>query len=798
MPSKIEVDGVGVVEVDDSFFDAAPDVQQATLKEIQASVATPAPQGAPAASTGAPRANKGNYQSPPTFAQIEDVLGKRYPGKFKVTSRQRTRERNDELIRQGLPAAKNSHHITGHSIDITPIPGKTIDQVAEELRADGLNITEAIHHNGHYHFSADRYDSPPGGPPVTEDTSEAQASKALQAAFDKGAPIAELIALAKQSGVSLDGLEEAIAYRDKGGKGAGFVPIGSEPAFDPDNPAGTAPPGGKSQSLWGELTDKAKQLGTGAIEGISQAGSDLVDAGGQLAFGVKPSALGVLSKDKRSLSELGIGAEDPKTRADHYARSIGYGIGGAIPTGAAALPKLVAKYGPKVVASLFAGAAGSGVGGEVAEDIAPGNPYARLAGEVFGGFVGGGLPLAKKSIDKLADKRFIDRQTGKRSIANPLKGPGNEYAAFDAEIAEDLRGLVDRNAKSALDPAGRAVVTAKEVNSLEGRYLVGMPTKIKALPIPQADKRKLFDAIEGRHSIDPAELDKLRGTVAGDAVADAIIKVKRLRHLTPEVKRNSVVGGVKSAVEMASTAGGAVAGGPIGAPAGYGIARLLLRRGAEAEAARVHSAERVIKRGPVYKKLQAKVGPSGQRESQKALDAEYNKTVTKVETDKARVALEKVKQAEAKAALDKDNARITATANRKNVPLTSEDGMPGYVKSVTGLDTAAQDQGLIMLVMNKSIRVADMKRYLANPHSLKGGAGSSIVAMLRDLADKGKLKRDPNWTPPSPGKSQFDPSMVDAKGDPIRSLPAYQGGVAKNIARELVAKHLGIKPDDTK
>jgi hypothetical protein len=60
------------------------------------------------------------------------------------------------------------------------------------------------------------------------------------------------------------------------------------------------------------------------------------------------------------------------------------------------------------------------------------------------------------------------------------------------------------------------------------------------------------------------------------------------------------------------------------APAGYGLVRYFLRRGTSAEAARVHSAERVIARGPAYEKLQSRVGPSGQRESQQGLYDAYD------------------------------------------------------------------------------------------------------------------------------------------------------------------------------
>jgi len=165
-----------------------------------------------------------------------------------------------------------------------------------------------------------------------------------------------------------------------------------------------------------------------------------------------------------------------------------------------------------------------------------------------------------------------------------------------------------------------------EVNALERSYLTGFKERLNALDISQPEKRKLIDAIEQRHAISMKDVEALRGTVQGDAVADSLTKIQRLRHLTPEVPRGGVSGTMKTVLEQGANVAGASTTGPFGAVTGS-VLRKFLSNNADAEAARVHSAERVIKRKPAYDKLAERVGPSGQRESQQALDKLYTDTV---------------------------------------------------------------------------------------------------------------------------------------------------------------------------
>jgi hypothetical protein len=666
LPGKIEVEGVGVVEVDDSFFNASPEVQQATLAEIKASsggapspAPAPAPQAPPkSAAPQAPKAPPASYDGPETFSQMEAALNDLYPGKVHVNSRKRTPEHNAKV--GGVPG---SHHISGHSLDIHPIPGVPIERVVGDLRSRGFDITEKLHHKNHYHLTAAGYTPPEGTPETKLNENEAAASAEAQTAFANGASRADMEALQERYGVRFDNLDAAFKYRDvDGGKETVmFTATTREPVADPDNPAGTAPPEAQGQD--GDGLRAPGVVMQGVNRGIASTLGAPVD--------LTTAAINTVLPDDYDIKKPLLGSEsiehllglagalrpemEPQTRGEEYLAAAGEGIGGSVIPGLGlvgrgkavlaggntlrggatkrALDKLASEAAKRpglTVATELSAGAGSGIGAEAAEDIAPDSSTARALGQLAGGVAGGAVPLARPALRAAADARFVSKQSR-----------DNPFAAFDAEIAQDLGTLVDGTARAPTDPKGRAAVTIKAVNNLESRYLIGFRERLSQLDLPQAEKRRLKDAIEGKHSLTQSEVDALRGTVPGDAVADAIVKTQRLRALTPEIKRGGVSGALKSAAEALSTVAAGITGGPVAAPAGYGAVRYFLSRGADAEAARVHSAERILARKRAYEKLQGKVGPSGQRESQAAFNELYDETVTSREQADAAAAAER-------------------------------------------------------------------------------------------------------------------------------------------------------------
>lgn len=106
----------------------------------------------------APAATQPTAKQP---ANTAEFLTSMFPG-VRVTGGDRTPERNAEV-----GGASRSHHLTpGRAVDMAPIPGKTIEDVANAYRAAGWTVHEALDEtkktNGtgpHWHIAA----SPPGG-----------------------------------------------------------------------------------------------------------------------------------------------------------------------------------------------------------------------------------------------------------------------------------------------------------------------------------------------------------------------------------------------------------------------------------------------------------------------------------------------------------------------------------------------------------------------------------------------------------------------------------------------------------
>jgi hypothetical protein len=60
----------------------------------------------------------------------------------------RTKEQNDQLIKEGKPAAKNSHHLTGNAVDIKPADW---NKLSAAHKAELKKKYDIIFHNNHYH-----------------------------------------------------------------------------------------------------------------------------------------------------------------------------------------------------------------------------------------------------------------------------------------------------------------------------------------------------------------------------------------------------------------------------------------------------------------------------------------------------------------------------------------------------------------------------------------------------------------------------------------------------------------------
>lgn len=161
---------------------------------------------------------------------------------------------------------------------------------------------------------------------------------------------------------------------------------------------------------------------------------------------------------------------------------------------------------------------GSGSADGDINDRLKGAATGATVGAVGGGILGGVLPATVT-------------QTGNSII----KKAGDEASAkMDAEIIRDLN-------KVAGNPNNRGnVVQAVQANALETKYINDAQNAIKELGKDGlkklgADPADLNAALQSRRIITPDELDALRNTKAGEALADAIEKAQRTRSLTAPI-----------------------------------------------------------------------------------------------------------------------------------------------------------------------------------------------------------------------------------------------------------------------
>ena len=433
------------------------------------------------------------------------------------------------------------------------------------------------------------------------------------------------------------------------------TPDGSEPA--PQAQTQPAEPKGPVQNV------AVRQLGA-LNEGIADTLGfpvDLVNAGlGALDFGADKliGDDGIrLSSDKPFLGSdsirsgmrsLGIGQVDesyaPQNGFEDYSQAFFRGVGQtAVPVlstiskggqiynqmfRTASNPSLVRKAladdavnafkRPRgTIAAELGTSTGANLGGELADDVAPDNPYVKTALTLAGGATAGAASnvVSARGTKGRREEAWLEKQIEK-----------NPYAAYDAEIVEDLKRITTSTAKSPTDKAGRAPVTAKEINNLEQTYTGRFKEKIGKLDIPPSEKLKIKEFLDGKYTLDQTNVDLLRGTPEGDAVADGITKVQRLRALTPEIKKYGFGPALKEIISI-STGLGASGIDPLASLPAYGAVKFMLQRAANTEAARVNAAEMLLENAGSYQKLGERVGPSGAMESKQTFDNLVNENL---------------------------------------------------------------------------------------------------------------------------------------------------------------------------
>lgn len=161
---------------------------------------------------------------------------------------------------------------------------------------------------------------------------------------------------------------------------------------------------------------------------------------------------------------------------------------------------------------------GSGAAEGDLADRAQGAAVGAGIGLVGGGILGGALPATI-------------RQQGNTIIK---KAGSDRAAAMDAEIIRDINSVA-----GGANQRGVAV-GATQLNALENRYIGDVQNALKTIGKKELEATGLkaddiTSAVRDRRIIGEDQLNALRGTTAGDALASAIEKAQRARSLTAAV-----------------------------------------------------------------------------------------------------------------------------------------------------------------------------------------------------------------------------------------------------------------------
>lgn len=691
------------------------------------------PQRSPATPPAAPAA-----PGVPPVANAQSIASSLFP-EARITDWKR--DPNSDLGRSN----PDSWHVrSGGAIDMAPIPGMTYEEAKQRFTDAGYILIEdrdevnnpVDYATGpHWHFVIGGGPEGQDAPPQPEEAPEAPTPKA---------PV------------------QGPEVTDEGGDFWGM----------PKSPA--------------DLMQGLKIGAGNIVEGVAGTAGIVVDPINALiseAMGTKrPKPLGQTTRELLGLPE-----------DDSLSGDIQKGVAGGM--GGAGLAKLLSKATTGIAANSFAElgstpvrdaiAGGSAaLASNAAEEAGFGATGQMIAG-TLGGVAGfGGATAAKGLTADARAARFATKEAEK-----------NPYAAYDAEIADDLSKAVDSRAVSPSDPKGRAKITVKTINSIEQGYTAQFADLLNRTDLDDLTKLKLKEAITRKFSIPKEEVDALRGTVEGDAVADAITKVQRLRQLTPELARG---GGA-----VARTVDTVLDYAPIPPVISKGVRRVFTDPG-DAEKARVHAAERILKRNNAYSKLAGMVGPSGQRQSQQALwdkvaaiseDAQLDDLFKSMDAESAAAAKEAVKLArEKEAAWNAKQKMEMGNQPRRSRSAQEEAAWRENERSKATLSEAEkrrQEEAMWSEVEPTKVPRGQLAEEEAGWRNILN------IAQQRQAAKQNALKASApklDMTPPKPA-----PAPKPAKISPEDQ--AIEDAIAKGIrgdsgVQNAFAARIGISPDD--
>lgn len=663
-----------------------------------------------------------------TYRVLERLVTDLYPHAT-VTSGKRSPQHNRDV-----GGVANSYHVTGQGLDVTGLSAADRAELKDQLEAMGVQLDEFLYHRVrggglHLHIASTHVpDELYGDEMPPADSGDAafdpEDDTAPQEDHRSGMGIADLVAGRKAPKETVSGFS------------AGVLGFGDSATFGFLDEAGAVADsilGGNQKTIW---------------DGSSF--SDAYDAN--------------VAANRQALKDA---------RDEHpWAYGAGGIAGGFIPISRAGKIAMASKAALRTKLAR-ATAEGTAMGSLYGFGSDEGDPLDRLdgaaVGAVGGAAAGLGLqsagiaagkalkPVAERIVPKLMQQRFEARQAD------------NVYRQYDREIATDLDKLVrnvtaSKSAKTKLTKTQKTTLVDR-IAELEASYLPY--DDIKALAIKGSAKAKLTKALNDRHLLDEDDISALAdGTPAGDAVADAIRRARRLYSLVPQVAGQSSPVAGRFLAEALGGSIGYKLGGPLGGAVGTAAAKKLTRSAKSTADRALEVAADAEKFGKMpHETWGAPHKPQDalRKLADEARDAPF---IAKQETERLVAEGRKVAMQNAK-----DDVRPGG-------------GLRGLIYDRAGLLPSQQDAGALAALKDGKISQEHFDAFLSNPEALmEGKVGLSLMDRLATMADDGKLSRDPAWSPPAATPAPAAPSL-DAQGQPIRSLEAYRAGAAKHIARE--------------
>jgi len=789
----VQIDGVGKVELDGSFRNLSPAEQQHTVEEIAAEAGgEPAPSATPRHTGGlTPRASFGGDNPDgivdTKMATISKRLGVGIDDPLTPAQLQAFRDAYNLTEGSRTNNVGNLKNPSGNGFQSYPTREAGIAALDAQLQRNfgrGQNTIRLL---------IDGY--PEGQPPVAPSSASApnvatghlsQADEAAYQSMLHTASAEDLLAFLKQHGAdSADpqGLRDWVSQRDAG------KPVSETISYRDDGKT-PAPKPVQPQAPHVDQTSRSQAFGLGALDGATFGFDDEIGSG---LAAVIPGIGKRSVWDGSSLSDAydaNVGAyRGDKDAAfnEHPGFYVAGGLtSGLLPFGAASEAVTAGRglvgaakafhAGEDItdasrMAQLVAKAKGGAVSGAVyGAGSDTGGLTDRLDGAATGAAMGAGTalglsaagrtlsPVAEKLVPKLAQSRFEARQAM------------NRYSATDATVSRDVDKIVQVVRDSSGNGARRKLTKGQQqsllsrLDDLEASYL---PTAdVKALDLAPSVKARLNAAMAKRHILSDDDVAALAdGSTAGEAVAEGIQKARRLRALVSDAPTS----GGQALVERLGGIAGSKLGGPIGGAIGSAAVRAL---GRSQEKSAAQQAMELAAKAPKFAKMPGEAGnaltdPSAiDRLSQAASEARDAPFLAKQAQAAETQALE-AEGRKASIANDKDNVRPGG-------------GWRGYVYDQTGLLPADQDAGALKALNDGAISQAQFNAFLRNPEKLMTGkAGLALVDRLGQMAETGKLSRDPNWRPQVAASSLG----VSETGKTIRNPLAYAATAKGNQQR---------------